>query len=89
MINNFGQIRYIQNYNKLITNNTIRFNFQKNFLLKSSCRPKSFYQLREGWKRHPFLFSLKRKDRAYSPTRTEFTEDGARPKVNIKQNGSE
>ena len=37
MINNFGQIRYIQNYNKLITNNTIRFNFQKNFLLKSSC----------------------------------------------------
>jgi hypothetical protein len=76
-------------YNKFITNNAVQVNFQKTLLLKSSCKPQSFFQLREGWKRHPFLFSLKRKDTAYSATQTEFMEDGARPKTNIKQNGSE
>jgi hypothetical protein len=32
-----------------------------------------------------FPFSLKRKDKAYSPTRTEFTEDGARPKTSLNK----
>jgi hypothetical protein len=65
------------------------FILPKTLLLKRSCKSQSFSQLREGWKRHPFLFSLKRKDTVNSPTRTEFTEDGARPKANIKQNESE
>lgn len=65
------------------------FILPKTHLLKSSCKTQSFFKLCEGWKRHPFLFSLKRKDTAYSPTQTEFTEDGARPKTNPKQTESE
>lgn len=63
--------------------------FSKTPLLKRSYKPQSFSQVREGWKRHPFLFSLKRKDTAYSPTQMEFTEDGARPETNLKQTKSE
>jgi hypothetical protein len=40
----------------------------RNFSYPNSTKPQSFSQVREGWKRHPFLFSLKRKDTAYSPT---------------------
>ena len=65
------------------------FKFPKTILLKRSCISQPFSQPREGWKRHPFLLSVKRKDTTYSPTRTEFTEYGTRPKTNLKQNGSE
>jgi hypothetical protein len=88
-LKNIRLLLFLRKYKKTTTNYIIYLLFPYPLPPKRSNKLQSFFQLREGWKRHPLLFSLKRKDTAYSPTRTEFTEEGARPKANLKQNESE
>lgn len=83
-LKNIRLLLFLRKYKKTTTNYIIYLLFPCTLPPKRSTKPQSFSQVREGWKRHPFLFSLKRKDTAYSPTQTEFTEDGARPKANPK-----
>ena len=88
-LKNIRLLLFLRKYKKTTTNYIIYLLFPYPLPPKRSNKLQSFFQLREGWKRHRLLFSLKRKDTAYSPTRTEFTEEGVRPKANLKQNESE